>query len=335
MSVESTARRRILVLTLGGTIAMTPASVGEAGVTPQLTGADLVAAVPGLDRQAELEVEDVRQVPGASLTLADVAAVAERLAEADAAGVEGIVVTQGTDTLEETAFLLDLLYRGSTPVVLTGAMRPPQMPGADGPANLLAAVRTASCPAVRDLGVLVVFADEIHAARHVRKVHSTSTGAFVSPGTGPIGHVVEGTVRLHATPVCTVGIAARPSRQAQLRVEVLHAVLGSDGLLLDGLEDRLDGLVIAAFGAGHVPGSWVERLEQLAARIPVVLASRTGSGSVLSSTYSFPGSESDLLGRGLISGGSLDPFKARLLLWAHLAAGSDQAAIAAAFTGQH
>ncbi|RLU81970.1 L-asparaginase [Streptomyces griseocarneus] len=308
---------------------MTSATASGSGVTPRLTGADLIAAVPGLDRQAEIEVEDVRQVPGASLTLEDVAAVADRLHKAAAAGVEGIVVTQGTDTLEETAFLLDLLYRGSMPVVLTGAMRPPQQPGADGPANLLAAVRTASCPTLRGLGVVVVFADEIHAARHVRKIHSNSTSAFASPATGPIGHIVEGTVRLRVTPLRPEGVSAPVSRPA--RVEVLHAALGSDGILLDGLEDRLDGLVVAAFGAGHVPGSWVDRLEHVAARIPVVLTSRTGSGSVLSSTYAFRGSESDLLGRGLISGGSLDPLKARLLLWAHLSAGTDCTAIADAF----
>ncbi|GAA3086005.1 hypothetical protein GCM10020000_85710 [Streptomyces olivoverticillatus] len=191
---------------------MTSATVGKAGVTPRLTGADLVAAVPGLDRQAEIEVEDVRQVPGASLTLEDVAAVADCLHKAEAAGVEGMVVTQGTDTLEETAFLLDLLYRGSVPVVLTGAMRPPQQPGADGPANLLAAVSAASCPAIRELGVVVVFADEIHAARQVRKIHSTSTSAFASPGTGPIGHVVEGAVRLHVTPLRPDGVSASVSR---------------------------------------------------------------------------------------------------------------------------
>ncbi|MFF4531594.1 asparaginase [Streptomyces sp. NPDC001407] len=315
---------------------MTRATAGEGGVTPRLAGADLVAAVPGLDAEAEILVEDVRQVPGASLTFEDVAAVAERVCAAEASGVDGIVVTQGTDTLEETAFLLDLLHRGPTPVVLTGAMRPPQTPGADGPANLLAAVHTASSPAVRDLGVVVVFADEIHAARHVRKVHSTSTSAFASPGTGPIGHIVEGAVHLRVTPLrapCVV--APLPPQGQSARVEVLHAALGSDGLLLDGLEDRLDGLVVAAFGAGHVPGNWTDRLEKLAARIPVVLTSRTGSGSVLSATYSFDGSESDLLGRSLISGGSLDPFKARLLLWAHLTAGSDRTAIAAAFADQH
>ncbi|GAA4199656.1 asparaginase [Streptosporangium oxazolinicum] len=321
--------RAVLVLSLGGTIAMTTPSGEAGGVTPRLTAADLVAAVPGLKGEATLEVEDFRQMPGAWLTVDDIAALADRLNKQAATGTAGFVITQGTDTLEETAFLLDLLYRGDAPVVLTGAMRNPEMAGADGPANLLSAIRTAASPAFRNLGILVVFADEIHAARHVRKIHSTSTSAFSSPGAGPIGHVIEGRPRPHFSLPRRPTVALPFTRQA--RVEVIHTTLGSDGILLQGLDERLDGLVIAAFGAGHVPATWVERLEELAARIPVVLTSRTGAGSVLSSTYAFRGSESDLLARGLINGGSLDPYKARLLLLAHLSTGADLTVITNAF----
>ncbi|WP_053170441.1 asparaginase [Streptomyces sp. SBT349] len=328
-SATSREPGNVLVLSLGGTIAMTRSGLDDAGVQPRLTGAELIAAVPGLEREAILQVEDVRTVPGASLTLEDVADLAERLNHAATAGVTGMVVTQGTDTLEETAFAVDLYYHGRAPAVLTGAMRPPQSPGADGPANLLAAVQTAASPAARDLGALVVMADEIHAARHVRKVHSLSTAAFASPGTGPLGSVVEGVPRLHFSLPRHPGIQLPLARPA--RVEVLTAALGSDGALLDGLEECVDGAVIAAFGAGHVPASWVKPLENLATRIPVVLVSRTGAGSILSATYAFDGSERDLLDRGLISGGRLDPYKARLLLLAHLRAGSDRAAITAAF----
>jgi L-asparaginase len=319
---------KVLVLSLGGTIAMTAAGGGIGGVAPRLTAADLVAAVPGLEAEAALELQDFRQIPGAWLTPDDIAALAGLLNK-QAASVAGFVITQGTDTLEETAYLLDLLYKGSAPVVITGAMRNPTMAGADGPANLLAAVRTAVNPAARDLGVLVVFADEIHAARHVQKVHSTSTSAFSSPGAGPIGHVVEGRAWLHFTQHRHPAIELPFTRRAA--VEVVETTLGSTGALLHDIEDRTDGLVIAAFGAGHVPAVWAERLGELAASIPVVLTSRTGAGSVLSDTYTFAGSESDLLSRGLISGGPLNPRQARLLLLAHLLHGANRPEILGAF----
>lgn len=313
---------------------MTTSSGRANGVTPRLTGADLIAAVPELDSDATVEAEDFRSVPGASLTIEDITALAERLEKAAATGTTGMVITQGTDTLEETAFLLDLYYQGTAPVVVTGAMRNPQLPGADGPANLLAAVRTAASLAARDRGVLVAFADDIHAARHVRKTHATSTAAFASPGAGPIGHLIEGTPRFHFALDRTPAVPLPSAHPAEVgvEVEVVPAALGSSSAVLNGLEQRADGVVLAAFGAGHVPATWVATLETLTARIPVVLTSRTGAGSVLSRTYAFTGSESDLLARGLISGGTLDPYKARLLLLAHLGAGADRTTIEAAFT---
>ncbi|WP_405735136.1 asparaginase [Streptomyces sp. NBC_01537] len=324
--------RTVLVLTLGGTIAMTRTDATPGGVKPRLSGADLVAAAPALKDVAEITVEDFRQMPGASLTINDIVALVERLTTADADGIHGVVVTQGTDTLEETAFLTDLYYRGKAPVVFTGAMRNPAIPGADGPANLLAAAQTAAALDARGLGVLVVLGDEIHAARYVRKTHTISTAAFASPEAGPIGHLVEGVPRIRCSvePGPTV-----PLPDAQVpRVEVIAATLGSDGILLEGLEDKVHGLVIAAFGAGHVPETWCARLEALADTMPVVLASRIGVGSVLASTYAFPGSESDLLGRGLIGAGALDPYKARLLLSAQLAAGGSRADIEKAFAAR-
>lgn len=321
--------RRILVVTLGGTIAMTKTSGEAGGVTPRLAGADLVAAVPGLDEGATITVEDFRRVPGASLTVDDITELARRLRKAAATGSDGFVITQGTDTLEEAAFLLDLLYDADAPLVLTGAMRNATMPGTDGPANLLAAVRTATSTDARGLGALVVFADEIHAARHVRKIHSTSIAAFASPGAGPVGHVIEGVPRLH---FALRRHSAVPLPQRPAVVEIVYMTLGCETSALDDLEHRADGAVVAAFGAGHVPQTWVKPLQALADRIPVVLASRSGGGSVLADTYAFPGSESDLLARGLISAGSLDPYKARLLLLAQLRAGADRATVEAAFT---
>ncbi|MGA4842408.1 asparaginase [Streptomyces sp. G45] len=313
----------VSVFTLGGTI-----SARAGGGPTRLTGAETLATVPVPDG-VTVELHDVRQLPGSSLTLTDLAALAERVDQATAAG-HGVVVVQGTDTLEETAFLLDVVCAPGTPVAVTGAMRRPDLPGADGPANLAAALAVAADPGCRGLGVVTVLADEIHAARHVRKAHTTSLTTFASPGAGPLGRVVEGVPRILLRPQGPT--VERPLRLREpARVALVTLSIGDGGELLDAVDDRFDGLVVAAFGAGHAPKWLVEPLAKLADRIPVVLASRTGAGPLLSETYRGPGSEADLLSRGLLSAGPLDAPKARLLLYALLADGADREATRAAF----
>jgi len=332
---------RVALFTLGGTIASTsapgPARPAESltaaggGVTPRLTGADLLAAVPGLDAVgADLDVHDFRRIPSSSLAISDVIALAAAIRQQVAAGAAGVVVTQGTDTMEETAFLLDLLWDGDAPVVVTGAMRNPTLAGPDGPANVLAAAHVAASPAARGRGCLVVFADEIHAARYVRKSHTTSVAAFTSPLAGPLGLVTEGRVVMLASGPARLNIPA-PVAASNVRTALVTMVLGDDGELLRAAVGRFEGLVVAGFGAGHAPAAVAADLGALAARIPVVLASRTGTGMVLAHTYAYPGSERDLRRRGLIGAGFLDPLKARILLHVLLAAGAGRAEIAAAF----
>lgn len=322
--------RRVVVFGLGGTIAMT--ATGSGGVTPSLSAAQLLAVVPGLDRSGiDVTVVDFRRLPGASLSFADIIALSAAVAERLAGGADGAVVIQGTDTIEETAYLLDLLHADTAPIVVTGAMRSPTQAGPDGPANILAAIQVAASADFRGQGALVVLADQIHAARRVRKTHTTSPSTFQSPDGGPLGQLVEGTPRVlnrlaHRT---IVPVSGGPQRQP--RIGLVTVAFGDDGLLLDALHGRVDGLVVAAFGAGHVPDRLVPALANLARSLPVVLASRTGSGTVLASTYAFPGSESDLLARGLIRAGFLDPLKARLLLHTLLTAGADDPTIRAAF----
>ncbi|WP_406052833.1 asparaginase [Kribbella sp. NBC_00889] len=316
----------IALFTLGGTI-------GMAG-KHRLTGEDLAAAVPGLQELGRpVEIQDIEAVPSANLTAAKMLEVVDAASKAVSAGATGVVVTQGTDTLEETAFLVDQVWPHPQPFVLTGAMRNPTLAGPDGPANLLAALRVACSPAARDLGALVVFKEEIHAARWVRKTHSTSTATFVSPNTGPIGHVVEDRVRVLTRPLRLDGVqgSAEPAELDATRVALYTVTMDDDGLLLQGLADTHQGLVVAGFGVGHVPAALAPVLGGLAATIPVVLTSRTGAGSIVRNTYRSVGSEWDLLQRGLIDGGFLDPYKARVLLRLLLATDDD---IAAAF-GQY
>jgi L-asparaginase len=313
---------RLAVFSLGGTIAMTAQRDGT--VAPALTGEQLLDAVPQIKKLGyELRVESFRQKPGASLTYDDLFELSDTIAAAVDAGATGIVVTQGTDTIEETAFFLDLRHDHRVPVVVTGAMRNPTMPGADGPANLLTALQTAAAPH-SPRRALVAFADVMHAAPHVTKTHSTSIAAF-SSDIGPIGHVAEGQVVIRTSPDPTPSILGPKLRS--IRTGLITAALGDDPTMLEAAGAHLDGLVVAGFGVGHVPAAWAEPLEKLATRIPVVLATRTGRGPVLSRTYGFPGSESDLLARGLLGAGALAPAKAKVLLHTALATGLDAAQI--------
>ncbi|MEU5198508.1 asparaginase [Streptomyces scabiei] len=319
--------RRVAVISLGGTIAMTAQTDG--GATPTLSADDLVAAVPGLaDTGINVEVRDFRRLPGASLSFSD---LFELAATMETLAVDGVVVTQGTDTIEETAYLLDLVTTGDMPIVVTGAMRNASMAGADGPANVLAAIRTAASAEARGTGCVVVFGEEIHAARWVRKTHATSPTAFTSYP-GPIGYVAEDRVRILARPDAAPTIAPPSATAPAVRTTVFTVGIGDDGTLLQVLGDHVDGLIVAAFGAGHVPRACVDALTDLAKRMPVILATRTGSGPVLRQTYGFPGSESDLLARGLISGSTLDPVKARILLQLLLMTGADRDQIIQAFS---
>lgn len=319
---------RIAVITLGGTIASVPQPDGTDAV-PRLDAGQLVAAIPRARSLAELDLTSFRQCPSSDLTLEDILELAG-LIDAAAPGVDGFVITQGTDTLEETSFVLDMLLDTDRPVILTGAMRNSGAPGADGPANLLAALQVATAPQSGGRGPLVVFNDEIHLPRFVRKTHTSNTAAFASPTAGPIGWVNEGRVRIAMHPAKRTATFDRTRLGALPNIGIVSLGLGSppvDPVSVAGF----DGLVVQAFGGGHVPGRTVQSLATIAESVPVVLASRTGAGEIYGSSYAYPGSERDLLGRGLISSGMLDAFKARLLLTLLVATRADRGSIARRF----
>ena len=315
---------RIGVFSLGGTIASVPQADGNDAV-PKLGAEELMAAVPQTRNLADLQLTSFRKYPSGDLTIEDIIELADLI---DSAGpeIEGFVITQGTDTLEETAFLLDLVLETDRPVALTGAMRNAGLPGADGPANILGALRVALSPLARGLGPLVVFNDEIHLPRFVRKTHSSNVAAFTSPNVGPVGWINEDRVRIPLRPSTHTHTVGRTRLGELPNIGVLSIGLGSQPIDINAVTGY-DGVVVQSFGGGHVPSGMVESLASIAATRPVILTTRTGAGEIYESTYAFPGSERDLLGRGLISAGSLDAFKARLLLILLLATGADRRAI--------
>jgi L-asparaginase len=316
--------REVTVLAAGGTIAMT----GDGRATPALDAAALVAAVPALAGVAGLRARTLGDWPGVHVSAADALDVA-RAAAAEAASGRGVVLTHGTDTLEETAVLCDLLHGAEAPIVVTGAIRPASATGADGPANLLDAVRAAGHAATGGLGTLVAFAGELHAARAVRKTDSVSPRAFASPRCGPLGRVSEQSVEVWLAPARRPPL---PVAQLDAHVEVLAAGLGSDGALVDAaVAAGVDGLVAVLLGAGHAPPAFLAACRAAARRVPVVACVRPESGRILRGTYGFDGAERDVRAAGLILAPALSPAAARITLMACLGAGHSRVAIAAAF----
>jgi L-asparaginase len=319
------ANPTVAVASLGGTITMTSAS--GRSVQPELTGEQLIAAVPALAEFADVQAATLETLPGASLTFKDVLRALHWARAQVVAGAVGAVIVQGTDTIEESSYLLDLYWDVPEPLVVVGAMRSPQTPGADGPANLIASVRVAADSTSRDRGVLVVLNDQIHAARRVRKTWASGPGAFESRSFGPLGYVDElrpvygcGTVPQHVLPM--PGLFSTP------RVGLIETYFDDDGTLLNALvHNGFKGAVVAGFGVGHVAGGFADAIAIAVASMPIVFASRTGAGSTHRDSYRFRGSESDLLDRGAIPAGWLDARKARVLLTCLLAGGADIDAI--------
>lgn len=309
----------LAIATLGGTISM-QAHSGQRGVSPTLTAEAALAATPALRALADVHAATLCLQPSASLSVADLMGVLDWANEQADSGAQGIIVTLGTDAMEEAAFLLDLLWDHETPLVLTGAMRAATQAGADGPANLLAAAFTALEPGSRSRGVQVVINDSIHSARHVSKCDSLAMEAFASPLFGRQGVVIEGRVVYFRPPVARLTLP-RP-RQCDNHVALLEASLADPPLLLERIIDAgYSGLVVAGFGAGHVSRDWATAIHTLTKVIPVVIGTRTGSGPTASETYGFAGAEIDLIAKGALMAGLLSPRKARLLMWVLIGCG--------------
>ena len=313
----------IAILATGGTIAGSADDAGSAaryraGAVPidQL----LAASKLGLERIANVRAEQVAQIDSKDLTFDVWEKLVERVRHwIDVERVDGVVITHGTDTLEETAMLLHLTQQGDTPIVITAAMRPSTSLSADGPLNLLNAVRLAANPASRGRGVLVALNQRVHAARDVQKGHTYAVEAFVSPDVGPVGFVLDTQVQFQRATERpdAADLLPMPSAGQWPWVEVLASYAQPDARLVDALVAAgVKGLVIAATGAGSIHVNLEAALNRASQQGVFVLRStRTGAGIVPPQPDA----------QGWASTGTLNPYKARVLLMLLIAAGRAQA----------
>jgi L-asparaginase len=302
--------KRVLVINTGGTIAM---SMDESEGVKPLDDQAVAKFRPFLERFADVTMVNYLNLPSPHITPPIMNELRKRIeAEVNDNNFDGVVVTHGTDTLEETAYFLDLTLPVTVPVVVTGAMRSSNELGADGPVNLISSVRTAADPQSRNKGVLVVFNDEIHAARHVTKTHTSNVATFQSPQYGPIGTISKKSVSYHHAPLDR---EYYPITHADANVPLIKAVAGMDPSWLGFLlEQPIDGLVVEAFGLGNLPPAVVPTLQQLLDKgVPIVLVSRCFNGQVLD-VYDYPGGGKQLKQMGMIFSNGLNGQKARLKL---------------------
>ncbi len=308
------AMPRVVVIFTGGTISMGYDPVAGGNV-PSLDGAAILERTPGLDRLAEVIPIDRGLTPASHFTFGDLLDIGGRIAaRLEDPTVDGVVVVQGTDTIEETAFAWDLVLRSAKPVVVTGAMRASHEEGYDGPANLLGAVALAASGDLVDTGVVVSLAGTVEAADDVTKTHTSAFTTFRSPNGGTLGSVgADGAVRMGRTRGPRRSIRPAPLRGA--RVELIQAGIESDGTLLTAaVETGAEGIVVAATGAGNTSPGLLEAAERAMGRgIPVALASRCPAGPV-SIAYAFPGGGATWVRAGAIRVGTLCAIKARVAL---------------------
>lgn len=323
--------QKVVVLSTGGTIAMKLDP--EKGVVPAVSGKDLVEAVPGLETVCDVEVREFSNIPSPQMTPAIMLDLAQRIEKAlGESDVLGVVVTHGTDTVEETAYFVDLYVNSPKPVCFTAAMRSAAEISPDGPKNILCAVQVAASSKARNLGTLVVLNEVIHAAREVTKTHSANPDTFASPWWGPLGYVDEDRVILRRAPL---GRQHLHPEALGGEVPVLKIVTGDDASLLDFCIQRgVAGLVLEAFGRGNVPPSVIPGIERAAAAgIPVVITTRTSAGRVLD-VYGYPGGVVTSKAAGAILGGELTAPKARLKLMLALGLGINKDKLASLFDAE-
>lgn len=319
--------KKVLIVHTGGTIAMSEdTQTGEVSPNHKNPLHETVMEMENV----EITNEDFLNVPSPHMTIDHMVALSKRIDERVKEGqFDGVVVTHGTDTLEETAYLLDLTLTSTCPVVVTGAMRSSNELGSDGPYNLLSSIRTAMSFQAHGKGVLVVLNDEIHTAKNATKTHTSNIATFQSPQYGPIGIVTKRHVHFHHSPIKH---EAYKVGEISKKVLLIKAVAGMEKEVFDAICNiKIDGLVIEALGQGNVPPDIVGTIEKMVQNgVPVVLVSRCFNG-IVQDTYSYEGGGKKLKDIGVIFTNGLSGQKARIKLMVALESSLNSTALQASF----
>ncbi|HDG6047247.1 asparaginase [Staphylococcus aureus] len=319
--------KHLLVIHTGGTISMSQDQSNKV-VTNDINPISMHQDV--INQYAQIDELNPFNVPSPHMTIQHVKQLKDIILEAVTNKYyDGFVITHGTDTLEETAFLLDLILGIEQPVVITGAMRSSNEIGSDGLYNYISAIRVASDEKARHKGVMVVFNDEIHTARNVTKTHTSNTNTFQSPNHGPLGVLTKDRVQFHHMPYRQ---QALENVNEKLNVPLVKAYMGMPGDIFSFYSrEGIDGMVIEALGQGNMPPSALEGIQQLISlNIPIVLVSRSFNG-IVSPTYAYDGGGYQLAQQGFIFSNGLNGPKARLKLLVALSNNLDKAEIKSYF----
>ncbi|HAR3439805.1 TPA: asparaginase [Staphylococcus aureus] len=319
--------KHLLVIHTGGTISMSQDQSNKV-VTNDINPISMHQDV--INQYAQIDELNPFNVPSPHMTIQHVKQLKDIILEAVTNKYyDGFVITHGTDTLEETAFLLGLILGIEQPVVITGAMRSSNEIGSDGLYNYISAIRVASDEKARHKGVMVVFNDEIHTARNVTKTHTSNTNTFQSPNHGPLGVLTKDRVQFHHMPYRQ---QALENVNDKLNVPLVKAYMGMPGDIFSFYSrEGIDGMVIEALGQGNIPPSALEGIQQLVSlNIPIVLVSRSFNG-IVSPTYAYDGGGYQLAQQGFIFSNGLNGPKARLKLLVALSNNLDKAEIKSYF----
>ncbi len=319
--------KHLLVIHTGGTISMSQDQSNKV-VTNDINPISMHQDV--INQYAQIDELNPFNVPSPHMTIQHVKQLKDIILEAVSNKYyDGFVITHGTDTLEETAFLLDLILGIEQPVVITGAMRSSNEIGSDGLYNYISAIRVASDEKARHKGVMVVFNDEIHTARNVTKTHTSNTNTFQSPNHGPLGVLTKDRVQFHHMPYRQ---QALENVNDKLNVPLVKAYIGMPGDIFSFYSrEGIDGMVIEALGQGNIPPSALDGIQQLVSlNIPIVLVSRSFNG-IVSPTYAYDGGGYQLAQQGFIFSNGLNGPKARLKLLVALSNNLDKAEIKSYF----